>query len=612
MSYNFSEIEKKWQQLWEEQGLYKTSQKRDREKYYALTMLPYTSGDLHIGHWYAIAPSDTRARYKRMCGYKVLFPMGFDAFGLPAENAAIKRNIHPGKWTYANIERMRKQLKTMGAMIDWDTEIITCDPEYYRWNQWLFLQFYKHGLAYKKFSPVDWCPNCNTTLAREQVIGEGRVCDRCATPVEKRELNQWYLKITDYAEELLDFSGIDWPERVKTMQINWIGRSQGVEFSMQVKDHPESFPVFTTRIDTVFGVSFVVLAPEHPLVEKITAPEQAEAVKNYVHIATRRTEIERLSTAKEKDGVFTGAYAIHPYTGKDLPIFIADYVLMSYGTGSVMAVPAHDQRDFDFARKYNLPILPVISPDEGLQEPLEEAWTGPGKLINSGPWSGLDNEEAMARLTEDIEAKGLGQAKVNYRLRDWLISRQRYWGTPIPIIYCPQCGQVPVPEEQLPVLLPEDAEFRPTGESPLRFHPGFLHTTCPECGGPAERETDTMDTFFDSAWYHYRYVSPKEENYPFAPEAVEHWLPVDQYTGGVEHSTMHLLYVRFFTKAMRDVGLVKISEPMTALFSQGTILGEDFEKMSKSRGNVIAPDDLVEKYGADTVRVYMMFMAHCN
>lgn len=609
MSYNFSESEKKWRQRWEEQGLYKTSREKEGEKYYALTMLPYTSGDLHIGHWYAIVPSDARARYKRMCGYNVLFPMGFDAFGLPAENAAIKHNIHPGKWTYANVERMRKQLKTMGAMFDWDTEIITCDPEYYKWNQWLFLKFFEQGLAYKKYSPVDWCPKCNTTLAREQVVGEDRVCDRCDTPVEKRDLNQWYLKITDYAEELLDFSGLDWPERVKTMQTNWIGRSQGVEFSMAVKNHPDTFPVFTTRIDTIFGVSFVVLAPEHPLVEKITTPEQAKAVQDYVHTATRRTEIERLSTAKEKDGVFTGAYAVHPYTGHDLPIYIADYVLMSYGTGSIMAVPAHDQRDFDFARRYQLPIPPVIAPAEGLNEPLEQAWSGPGRLVNSGSWSGLDNEEAAARLTADIEARGLGQAKVNYRLRDWLVSRQRYWGTPIPIIHCPHCGQVGVPEDQLPVLLPADAEFRPTGESPLRFHAGFLHTTCPKCGGPAERETDTMDTFFDSSWYQYRYVSPKEDKYPFDPQEVEHWLPVDQYTGGVEHATMHLLYVRFFTKAMRDVGLIKISEPMTALFNQGIILGEDSEKMSKSRGNVIAPDDLVQEYGADAVRVYMMFMA---
>lgn len=607
MSYNFKDVEQKWQQAWDEQGLYHT-EKTDKEKYYALTMFPYPSGDLHIGHWYAMAPSDTKARYKRMCGYNVLFPMGFDAFGLPAENAAIKHNIHPGKWTYENIKRMRKQLKSMGAMFDWNREIITCDPEYYKWNQWLFLQFFKHDLAYKKYSPVDWCPNCNTTLAREQVVGDDRVCERCDTQVEKRELNQWYLKITDYADELLDFTGLDWPERIKSMQTNWIGRSEGVEFEMKVKDTQESFSVFTTRIDTVFGVSFVVLAPEHPLVKKITAPDQLEVVESYVQKATRRTEIERLSTADEKDGVFTGAYAIHPYTGEDIPIFVADYVLMNYGTGSIMAVPAHDQRDFDFATRYNLPIPVVISPAEGLA-PLEAAWSGPGNLVNSGPWSGLNSQEAMRQITLDLEQKGIGHSRINYRLRDWLVSRQRYWGTPIPIIHCTKCGPVAVPEEQLPVLLPDDAEFRPTGESPLRFHDKFLNTTCPDCGGPAERETDTMDTFFDSSWYQYRYVSPKDSKHAFDPKEAGYWLPVDQYTGGVEHATMHLLYVRFFTKALRDMGLVKFSEPMKALFNQGIILGEDSEKMSKSRGNVISPDDLVEQYGADVVRVYLMFMA---
>lgn len=609
MSYNFKEIEEKWKQVWEEQGLYKTGHDESREKFYALTMFPYPSGDLHIGHWYAMSPSDTRARYKRMRGYNVLFPMGFDAFGLPAENAAIKHNIHPGKWTYANIQRMRGQLKSMGAMFDWDREIITCDPQYYKWNQWLFLKFFEHGLAYKKHAPVDWCPNCNTTLAREQVVGEDRVCERCDTPVEKRELNQWFLKITAYADELLDYTGLDWPERIKTMQTNWIGRSEGVEFSMQVKGHPDKFSVFTTRIDTIYGMSFVVLAPEHPLVAKITTTERSEAVKKYIHDATRRTEIERLSTAKEKDGVFTGAYAVHPYTGQDIPIFIADYVLMSYGTGSIMAVPAHDQRDFAFARKYNLPIPVVISPPEGLPENLDEAWSEPGNLVNSGPWSGMDNKKAMEAIAADLEQRGVGQSRINYRLRDWLVSRQRYWGTPIPIVHCPQCGPVAVPEDQLPVLLPEDAEFRPTGESPLRFHEKFLHTTCPKCGGSAERETDTMDTFFDSSWYQFRYISPHEANHPFNPQEAEYWLPVDQYTGGVEHATMHLLYVRFFTKALRDIGLVKFSEPMLSLFNQGIILGEDSEKMSKSRGNVVAPDDLVDEYGADAVRVYLMFMA---
>lgn len=609
MGYNFKEIEKKWQAAWEEQELYKTGQDSSREKYYALTMFPYPSGDLHIGHWYAMTPSDARARYKRMCGYNVLFPMGFDAFGLPAENAAINHNIHPGKWTYANIERMRKQLKSMGAMFDWEREIITCNPEYYKWNQWLFIKFFEHGLAYKKLAPVDWCPKCNTTLAREQVVGEDRACERCDTPVEKRELNQWFFKITNYADELLNYTGLDWPERIKTMQTNWIGRSEGVEFTMQVKDSQEQFPVYTTRIDTIFGMSFVVLAPEHPLVEDITTPAQAAAVKAYVQTATRRTEIERLSTAMEKDGVFTGAYAIHPYTGEDIPIYIADYVLMSYGTGSIMAVPGHDQRDFDFARRYNIPIPVVISPPQGLPDTLDEAWSGPGKLINSGPWSGLDNLEAIHQITIDLEKREIGRAKVNYRLRDWLVSRQRYWGTPIPIIHCEKCGPVAVPEDQLPVLLPEDAEFRPTGESPLRFHSAFLNATCPSCGGHAERETDTMDTFFDSSWYQYRYLSPHDDRHPFDPQEADYWLPVDQYTGGVEHATMHLLYVRFFTKALRDMGLVKFSEPMKALFNQGIILGEDSEKMSKSRGNVVAPDDLVDKYGADVVRIYLMFMA---
>lgn len=609
MSYDFKEIEEKWQAAWAQQGLYKAGQRKDQEKYYALTMFPYPSGDLHIGHWYAMTPSDTRARYKRMCGYNVLFPMGFDAFGLPAENAAIKHNIHPGKWTYANIQRMRTQLKSMGAMFDWDREIITCSPDYYKWNQWLFLKFFEHGLAYKKLAPVDWCPQCNTTLAREQVIGEDKVCERCETPVEKKELNQWFLKITDYADELLDFTGLDWPERIKTMQTNWIGRSQGVEFTMQVKGSDEEFAVYTTRIDTIFGMSFVVLAPEHPLVEKITTQEHSQAIQRYVQSASRRTEIERLSTAMEKDGVFTGAYAVHPYTGQEIPIFIADYVLMNYGTGSIMAVPGHDQRDFDFARSYNLPIPVVIMPPEGLPEPLAEAWSGPGKLVNSGPWSGLDNQDAIRKITEDLEAKGIGRAKVNYRIRDWLVSRQRYWGTPIPIVHCEKCGPQAVPLDQLPVLLPENAEFRPTGESPLRFHEDFLHTTCPTCGEKAERETDTMDTFFDSSWYQYRYISPHEDKGPFDPREARYWLPVDQYTGGVEHATMHLLYVRFFTKAMRDMGLIEFSEPMKALFNQGIILGEDSEKMSKSRGNVVAPDDLVEQYGADTVRIYLMFMA---
>lgn len=607
MSYPFNEIEKKWQARWQKQALYRSGKDNGKTKYYALTMFPYPSGDLHIGHWYAIGPSDARARYMRMQGYNVLFPMGFDAFGLPAENAAIKHNIHPGKWTLENIRRMRVQLRSMGAMFDWQREIITCDPNYYKWNQWLFLQFYKHGLAYKKKAPVDWCPQCNTTLAREQVVGEDKTCERCGTPVTKRELNQWFLKITAYADELLDFSGLDWPERVKTMQANWIGRSEGVEFSMAIDGNDAKISVFTTRIDTIYGVSFLVLAPEHPLVDTITTAQQRLQVEAYVDKATRHTEIERLSTAREKDGVFTGAYAIHPLSGEKLPIYLADYVLMGYGAGAIMAVPAHDQRDYEFARRYALPIPQVIDAPEA--DIAKAAYSGPGKLINSGKYSGLDNDEAIRRITRDMKADNLGQPTVNYRLRDWLISRQRYWGTPIPIIHCQRCGLVPVPEDQLPVTLPEDAQFKPTGESPLKHHSQFLNTTCPHCGKPAQRETDTMDTFFDSSWYQYRYVSPKEENRPFDPEKAAYWLPVDQYTGGIEHATMHLLYTRFFTKALRDMGLVDFSEPMRALFNQGIILGEDSEKMSKSRGNVVAPDQLVKAYGADVVRAYLMFMA---
>lgn len=607
-NYQPAVIEKKWQERWEADGLYRARIDHSRPKWYALTMFPYPSGDLHIGHWYAMAPSDVRARYARMKGYNVLFPMGFDAFGLPAENAAIKHGIHPYQWTMANIERMRKQLKSMGAMFDWEREVITCLPEYYKWTQWFFLQLYKHGLAYRQKAPVDWCPTCNTTLAREQVWGEDRHCERCGTPVIKKDLEQWMFRITKYAEELLNFDGIDWPERVITMQRNWIGRSEGVEFTMQVADSDKSFRVFTTRPDTVYGMTFAVLAPEHPLVEEITTPEHRAEVEAYVFQARRQTEIERLSTEKERTGVFTGAYAINPMNGERVPIYIADYVLMTYGTGAIMAVPAHDERDFDFAKKYGLPIPVVIAPDGWDGSPLKEAYVGEGTMVNSGPFNGMRSTEAWHAIADYMEKHGIGERKVNYRLHDWLVSRQRYWGAPIPIIYCPKCGTVPVPEEDLPVLLPMDAEFMPTGESPLKYHEGFLHTTCPQCGGPAERETDTMDTFVCSSWYQYRYLSPHYDKGPFDPEEGKYWLPVDLYTGGVEHATMHLLYTRFFTKAMRDMGLVDFDEPMLRLFNQGTILGEDGEKMSKSRGNVVNPDDLVAKYGADTVRAYLMFI----
>ncbi|MER3543661.1 MAG: leucine--tRNA ligase [Chloroflexota bacterium] len=601
------EIEPKWQKRWEADKIYRQVVDWSRPKHYALTMLPYPSGDLHIGHWWAMAPSDARARYMRMKGYNVLFPMGFDAFGLPAENAAIQRGIHPAEWTYRNIERMRQQLRSMGAMFDWEREIITSDPEYYKWTQWFFLQFYKHGLAYKAWAAVDFCPHCNTTLAREQVVGEDRRCERCGTPVIKKELEQWFFKITAYAEELLDFSKMEWPERVVNMQRNWIGRSEGAEITF-TSEQEDPIVVFTTRPDTLYGATFVVLAPEHPLVAKLTTPEHEVRVQNYVNQARRQSEIDRLAADRPKTGVFTGAYARHPLTGERLPIFVGDYVLMTYGTGAIMGVPAHDERDFAFAQAHGLPIPVVIAPPGWNGQPLTEAYTEPGIMVNSGPFNGLPSEEGKAAITRALEERGLGKAAVTYRLRDWLISRQRYWGAPIPIIYCPACGTVPVPEDQLPVLLPMDVDFRPTGESPLKFHAGFRYTTCPNCGGPAERETDTMDTFMCSAWYQYRYLSPHDDQHPWDPQEGRYWLPVDQYTGGIEHATMHLLYTRFFTKVLRDIGLVNFDEPMLRLYNQGIILGEDGEKMSKSRGNVVAPDDLVARYGSDTVRAYLMFL----
>lgn len=608
--YNPTAIETKWRERWEQTDLYRSSINKDRLKHYALTMLPYTSGDLHIGHWYAMAPSDVRARWMRMKGYNVLFPIGFDAFGLPAENAAIERGVHPAKWTMENIERMRKQLKRMGAMFDWDREAITCIPEYYRWTQWLFLQFYKQGLAYRQKAPVDWCPKCNTTLAREQVWGDDRHCERCETPVVVKELDQWLFRITNYAEELLDFSKIEWPERVQTMQQNWIGRSEGTQFEMKVRGSEKAFEVFTTRPDTIFGVSFAVLAPEHHLVKDITTKEQRSQVETYREQAQRQSEIDRLSLDRERTGVFTGAYAINPVNNGEVPIYVADYVLTTYGTGAIMAVPAHDERDFDFAKRYDLPIPVVISPPDWDGQQLEDAYTGVGKMINSSRFDGLQSTDGGEAVVDDLEKRGIGKRKVNYRLHDWLISRQRYWGCPIPIIYCNDCGAVPVPEAELPVLLPEDAEFLPTGESPLKYHEAFLSMTCPRCGEMAIRETDTMDTFVCSSWYQYRYLSPHHNELAFDPNEGEYWLPVDQYTGGIEHATMHLLYTRFFTKAMRDIGLVKDEEPMHRLFNQGIILGEDSEKMSKSRGtNVVNPDDLIEHHGVDSLRTYLMFIS---
>ncbi len=833
--YHPQEIEPKWQARWADDQLYKAVIDPDKPKFYALTMLPYPSGDIHIGHWYAMAPSDVRARFKRMQGYNVLFPMGFDAFGLPAENAAIQRGIHPKTWTLDNISREREQLRTMGTMFDWDREAISCLPGYYRWSQWFFLKFYEMGLAYRKLSPVDYCTSCKTTLAREQVVGEERICERCGSPVIKKDLEQWFWRITNYADELLDFSKIDWPDRIRLLQTNWIGRSEGAEVVFRVT--PEDMPadaepdagklvVFTTRPDTLWGATFMVLAPEHPLVDRITKPDCREAVESYQHQAARQSEIERLSTEKEKTGVFTGAYAVNPVNDARIPIWVADYVMMGYGTGAIMGVPAHDERDFAFAIKFGLPIIPVIErPDhkgkslvwpgsvpqdfaarlrgagiqfragpvadvgEGLyvtlygidqieryiqliseclrpghwNEVVGSGWCfifedevkrleGPvtdqeilarckalcplvgdsrtvmemldrcdfyadvlfdteyGAMINSGPFSGTPGDEAVTRVTAWLSERGVGEAAVNYRLRDWLISRQRYWGAPIPILYCEQCGTVPVPYECLPVLLPDDVDFMPTGESPLKYHDGFLNATCPNCGGAATRESDTMDTFVCSSWYQYAYLSPYYlEGEPVTGEATPwdlvegaYWAPVDTYTGGAEHAVLHLLYTRFFTKALRDAGLVDFDEPMLQLRNQGLILGEprsgdcvdvrgrwegsafraehiilysfeqqeiwpaparddqricgevmdrdettikirttegggltvvlvqegmavtladeggeatvadilyhlDVEKMSKSKKNVVAPDELVAAYGADTIRAYLMF-----
>ncbi len=610
-TYNPQELEPKWQEIWDERELYRQIIDESKPKHYAMTMLPYPSGDLHIGHWYAMAPSDARARYMRMKGFNVMFPMGFDAFGLPAENAAIKQKVHPKTWTYANIERMRKQLRTMGTMIDWEREAVSADPSYYQWSQWFFNKLIEMGLAYRKKAAVDFCPHCNTTLAREQVWGEDRHCERCGTPVIKKDLEQWFFKITDYAEELLDFSKIDWPERVETMQTNWIGRSTGADVIFHT-EQGQPIEIFTTRPDTLWGATFMVLAPEHPLVDEITTPEQADAVLSYRDQAARMSDIDRETAEREKTGVFTGAYAVNPVNNTRIPIWIADYVMMSYGSGAIMAVPAHDERDFEFARKFGLDIIEVIlMPWRDESEELTEATTSKteGVMINSGQFNGTPVAEGIEKVTAWLEEEGIGQAAVHYRLRDWLISRQRYWGTPIPIVYCPEHGAVPVPDDQLPVLLPDDVEFMPTGESPLKFHEEFLHTECPICGQPALRETDTMDTFMCSSWYQYRYLSPDYHDAPFDPAEGDYWLPVDQYTGGIEHATMHLIYTRFFTKTMRDMGLVDFDEPMLALYNQGMVLGEDGEKMSKSRGNVVAPDNLVEQFGADTVRTYLMFFA---
>ena len=602
-------IDLKWQQRWLEDGSNNVNDDDPRPKWYELTMYPYPSGDLHIGHWYAMSPSDAHARFRRMQGYNVLHPMGFDAFGLNAENAAIQRGIHPHTWTTDNMENMRRQLRSMGTIYDWDREVVTCFPEYYKWNQWFFLQFYKSGLAYRAFAPVNWCPSCQTVLANEQVIDS--LCERCDTTVTHRDLNQWFFKITDYAEELLDHSKIDWPEKINRMQDNWIGRSEGVDIEFDISEYgleEKTITTFTTRIDTVYGVTFVVLAPEHPLVEKLTTPEHKDEVEAYVTQARIQTEIERLSIDKEKTGVFTGSYCVNRLNGERVPILVGDYVLLTYGTGIVMGVPAHDERDFVFATKYGLPIRVVVAPPDWNGKPLEEAYIDAGTQVNSAQFDGMDSKEGMQRIADHIEANGWGERKVQYRVRDWLISRQRYWGTPIPVIYCDDCGIVPVPEEDLPVLLPEDAEFLPTGESPLTLNEEFVNVRCPNCGEPGKRETDTMDTFVDSSWYFLRFTDAKYEDGAFNPQSLSKWGAVDQYTGGVEHAVMHLLYARFFVKALRDLGMLDFDEPFDRLYNQGVILGSDQEKMSKSRGNVIAPDEYVDAFGADVVRCFLMFL----
>ncbi len=719
-AYNPGEIEPKWQEKWEEDQLYRSEVDWSKPKHYALTMLPYPSGDLHIGHWFAMTPSDARARFMRMRGYNVLFPMGFDAFGLPAENAAIQRNIHPKEWTYSNIERMRGQLRSMGAMFDWQREAVSCDPSYYKWTEWFFKRFFEGGLAYRGMAMVNWSPSMQTVLANEQVI-DGKD-ERTGQPVVQRMMSQWFFRITDYADELLDFSKLDWPEPVKIMQTNWIGRSEGARVIF-TSEQGDAIEVFTTRPDTLWGATFMVLAPEHALVEKLTTAEQRAAVEAYVAQAARASEIERLSTEREKTGVFTGAYAINPVNGARIPIWIADYVLSTYGTGAIMAVPAHDQRDFEFARQYALEIIPVIQ-SEGEQfdgATMAEAYDGPGVMINSGAFDGTEATAAKGRANPAINAvidwlqeKGIGKEAINYRLRDWLISRQRYWGAPIPAIYC-QDGTIEM-EDELPVLLPDDVEFMPTGRSPLQLHEGFLNTTDSK-GRPARRETDTMDTFMCSSWYQYRYLSPEYAEGPFDPQEAAYWLPVDVYTGGAEHATLHLMYTRFFTKAMRDLSMFAetaaamgehgrqpdelFDEPMITLRNQGQILGAewkgdvvvargrwegdklfatqvdvvepgeiaaaengeeklvigeimrrtenvlqvdtgaadwrvvevlpeavvnipsiagennvnqlrhhlDIQRMSKSRGNVVNPDELVAEYGADTVRAYLMFFS---
>lgn len=609
-TYDFGNIEEKWQAYWNEQQVY-TLLETDKPKYYALEMFPYPSGKIHMGHVRNYCIGDVIARFKTMQGFDVLHPMGWDAFGLPAENAAIQHQIAPEPWTTSNIKEMKEQLNSLGLSYDWTREVATCDPSYYRWTQWLFLQFYHKGLAYKKESRVNWCPSCETVLANEQVVNGG--CERCDSPVNKQLLNQWYFKITDYAERLLDDLALlkGWPDKVKTMQSNWIGKSTGADLLFPICGSDEALKVFTTRPDTVFGATYMVLAPEHPIVSKLVKETDFEKpVNDFVHKLQHMSDVERTSAETEKEGLFIGQHCLNPFTNEEIPIYIANYVLVDYGTGAIMAVPAHDQRDLDFARKYEIPVVPVILPPE-TEEPFDvgnDAYTGPGTMINSKEYNGMPSEEAFEAMCEDMESKGQGKRTISYRLRDWLLSRQRYWGAPIPIVYCDECGIVPIPEEELPVKLPLDVAFSGKGKSPLTTSHSFLKTPCPVCGKEATRETDTMDTFVDSSWYFLRYTDPANEQLPFDPEKANQWMPVDQYIGGVEHAILHLLYSRFFVKFLKDIDMVDFDEPFNNLLTQGMVL-KDGAKMSKSKGNVVSPAEIIGTYGADTARLFVLFAA---
>jgi len=610
LDYQPSEVEKKWQRTWEKEGCFRADPDPEKEKCYVLEMFPYPSGRVHMGHVRNYSIGDVIARFRRLRGYNVLHPMGWDAFGMPAENAAIKHGVHPARWTYENIDYMRNELKRIGLSYDWGREVATCDPDYYRWEQWFFLKMREKGLVYRKESSVNWCESCQTVLANEQV--ENDCCWRCDSEVVQKKLPQWFFRITDYADELLE--GCDnlpgWPERVLTMQKNWIGKSYGVEVEFGVEGSDEPLRIFTTRPDTLFGVTFMSMAPEHPRVSSLVMPEQKAVVEDFVERMKKVDRMERTSEDLEKEGVFTGSYAIHPMTGEKIPIYLANFVLMDYGTGVVMAVPTHDQRDFEFARQYQISMKVVIQPPDTTLtvEEMTEAYTAPGVLVDSGKFSGLPSEEAKERIAEEVKRLGIGDRTVNYRLRDWGISRQRYWGAPIPILYCDACGEVPVPDAELPVLLPEDVKLTGEGGSPLVSHDRFVRASCPRCGQPARRETDTLDTFVESSWYFLRYASRRREGAPFDKEEAGYWMPVDQYIGGIEHAVMHLLYSRFFVKVLRDLGLVSADEPFINLLTQGMVI-KDGAKMSKSKGNVVDPDFLIGKYGADTARLFILFAA---